>query len=89
MVVTDMGGHGGCPVQEGALGIVWASTLPDNGPSGGFFFDGEACPMVSKSLGVELYRFLLNKYNVFSQPDMQNHNFSDKIFLPVCVKLVS
>lgn len=43
-VATDMGGHGGRPVQEGALGIVWASTLPDNGPSGGFFFDGKAAP---------------------------------------------
>ena len=36
-VATDMGGHGGRPVQEGAKGIVWAATLPDNGPSGGFF----------------------------------------------------
>jgi NAD(P)-dependent dehydrogenase (short-subunit alcohol dehydrogenase family) len=43
-VATNMGGHGGRPVQEGALGIVWASTLPDNGPSGGFFFDGKAAP---------------------------------------------
>ena len=43
-VATDMGGHGGRPVQEGALGIVWASTLPDNGPSGGFFFDGRSAP---------------------------------------------
>ena len=32
-----MGGHGGSPVQEGAKGIVWAATLPDDGPSGGFF----------------------------------------------------
>src|SRR5438445_3775160 len=39
-VSTDMGGHGGRPVEEGARGIVWASTLPDSGPSGGFFFDG-------------------------------------------------
>jgi NAD(P)-dependent dehydrogenase (short-subunit alcohol dehydrogenase family) len=36
-VATDMGGHGGRPVQEGAKGIVWAATLSDNGPSGGFF----------------------------------------------------
>lgn len=40
-VATDMGGHGGRSVEEGARGIVWASMLPDNGPSGGFFFDGK------------------------------------------------
>jgi NAD(P)-dependent dehydrogenase (short-subunit alcohol dehydrogenase family) len=40
-VATDMGGRGGRPVEEGAKGIVWAATLPDNGPSGGFFFDGK------------------------------------------------
>jgi len=39
-VATDMGGHGGRSVNEGAKGIVWAATLPDNGPSGGFFYDG-------------------------------------------------
>lgn len=43
-VATDMGGHGGRPVEEGAKGIVWAATLPDNGPTGGFFFDGKATP---------------------------------------------
>ena len=43
-VATDMGGHGGRPVQEGAEGIVWAATLPDDGPSGGFFCDGKAVP---------------------------------------------
>jgi NAD(P)-dependent dehydrogenase (short-subunit alcohol dehydrogenase family) len=43
-VGTDMGGHGGRPVEEGAKGIVWAATLPDNGPTGGFFFDGKAAP---------------------------------------------
>lgn len=36
---TDMGG-GGRPVEEGAAGIVWAATLPDGGPTGGFFRDG-------------------------------------------------
>jgi hypothetical protein len=30
-----MGGRGGRPVGDGAKGIVWAATLPDNGPSGG------------------------------------------------------
>ena len=43
-VATDMGGHGGRPIEEGAKGIVWAATLPDNGPSGGFFFDGKPAP---------------------------------------------
>ncbi|MBC7270619.1 MAG: SDR family NAD(P)-dependent oxidoreductase [Streptomyces sp.] len=37
---TDMGG--GRPVPEGAAGVVWAATLPDDGPTGGFFRDGEA-----------------------------------------------
>jgi NAD(P)-dependent dehydrogenase (short-subunit alcohol dehydrogenase family) len=39
-VATDMGGHGGRPVADGAAGVVWAVTLPDNGPTGGFFRDG-------------------------------------------------
>ena len=43
-VATDMGGHGGRPVKEGAKGIVWAATLPDSGPSGGFFYDGKPEP---------------------------------------------
>jgi NAD(P)-dependent dehydrogenase (short-subunit alcohol dehydrogenase family) len=38
-VATDMGGAGGRPVSEGAAGIVWAATLPDKGPTGGFFRD--------------------------------------------------
>jgi NAD(P)-dependent dehydrogenase (short-subunit alcohol dehydrogenase family) len=41
-VATDMGGGGGRPVSEGAAGIVWAATLPDDGPTGGFFRDGRA-----------------------------------------------
>ena len=36
-----MGGPGGRPVKDGAKGIVWASTLPDDGPTGGFFYDGK------------------------------------------------
>jgi NAD(P)-dependent dehydrogenase (short-subunit alcohol dehydrogenase family) len=43
-VATDMGGSGGRPVAEGAAGIIWAATLPDNGPTGGFFRDGEPLP---------------------------------------------
>jgi NAD(P)-dependent dehydrogenase (short-subunit alcohol dehydrogenase family) len=38
---TDMGGHGGRSVEDGAAGVVWAATLPDDGPTGGFFYDGE------------------------------------------------
>ncbi|WP_328623587.1 SDR family oxidoreductase [Streptomyces sp. NBC_00354] len=43
-VATDMGGPGGRPVREGAAGIVWAATLPDSGPTGGFFRDGLPLP---------------------------------------------
>lgn len=43
-VATDMGGTGGRPVAEGAAGIVWAATLPDNGPTGGFFRDQHPIP---------------------------------------------
>jgi NAD(P)-dependent dehydrogenase (short-subunit alcohol dehydrogenase family) len=41
-VKTDMGGPMGAqkPVEEGAAGIVWLATLPDDGPTGGFFRDG-------------------------------------------------
>ncbi len=42
-VNTDMGGPMGAtkPVEEGAAGIVWLATLPDEGPTGGFFRDGK------------------------------------------------
>jgi NAD(P)-dependent dehydrogenase (short-subunit alcohol dehydrogenase family) len=43
-VATDMGGPGGRPVSQGAAGIVWAATLPDDGPSGQFFRDGRQIP---------------------------------------------
>jgi NAD(P)-dependent dehydrogenase (short-subunit alcohol dehydrogenase family) len=41
-VKTDMGGPMGAqkPVEDGAAGIVWLATLPDDGPTGGFFRDG-------------------------------------------------
>jgi NAD(P)-dependent dehydrogenase (short-subunit alcohol dehydrogenase family) len=39
-VATDMGGAGGRPVAEGAASVIWAVTLPDDGPTGGFFRDG-------------------------------------------------
>ena len=41
-VATDMGGTGAArSVDEGAAGIIWAATLPDQGPTGGFFRDGQ------------------------------------------------
>lgn len=40
-VATDMGGAGGGPIDKGARSIVWAATLPDDGPSGGFFRHGK------------------------------------------------
>jgi NAD(P)-dependent dehydrogenase (short-subunit alcohol dehydrogenase family) len=44
-VRTDMGGpDASLDVTEGARGIVWAATLPDDGPSGGFFRHGEPIP---------------------------------------------
>ena len=44
-VRTDMGGPDGTlSVEQGARGILWAATLPDDGPSGGFFRDGESIP---------------------------------------------
>ncbi|MGV9771593.1 SDR family NAD(P)-dependent oxidoreductase [Streptosporangium sp. NPDC003464] len=43
-VATDMGGPGGRPVPEGAASVVWAATLPDGGPTGGFFRDGRPLP---------------------------------------------
>lgn len=41
-VRTQMGGpEATLSVEEGARGIVWAATLPDEGPSGGFFRHGQ------------------------------------------------
>ncbi|MCA9563369.1 MAG: 20-beta-hydroxysteroid dehydrogenase, partial [Myxococcales bacterium] len=40
-VRTDMGGpQAPRSIEEGIRGIVWAATLPEDGPSGGFFRDG-------------------------------------------------
>lgn len=35
---------GARPVQAGAAGVVWAATLPKDGPTGGFFRDGQPLP---------------------------------------------
>jgi NAD(P)-dependent dehydrogenase (short-subunit alcohol dehydrogenase family) len=44
-VRTDMGGASAPrSVEQGADGIVWLATLPDGGPSGGFFRDRVAIP---------------------------------------------
>ena len=43
-VATDMGGPGGRPIPDGAASIVWAATLPPNGPTGAFYRDGNPIP---------------------------------------------
>jgi NAD(P)-dependent dehydrogenase (short-subunit alcohol dehydrogenase family) len=44
-VKTEMGGPDAPrSVEEGAAGVVWAATLPGDGPTGGFFRDGEPLP---------------------------------------------
>lgn len=44
-VRTDLGGpRAPLSVEEGARGIVWAATLEDGGPSGGFFRHGQPIP---------------------------------------------
>ena len=35
---TDIVRPGRGPVQEGTRDIIWAATLPENGPSDGFFY---------------------------------------------------
>jgi len=44
-VRTDMGGAGAPrTVEQGADTAVWLATLPDDGPSGGFFRDRRPIP---------------------------------------------
>ena len=44
-VATDMGGPSAPrSVEQGAASVIWAATLPDDGPSGGFFRDGKPLP---------------------------------------------
>ena len=33
--------HATRTIEEGVAGILWAATLPSNGPTGGFFRDGK------------------------------------------------
>jgi NAD(P)-dependent dehydrogenase (short-subunit alcohol dehydrogenase family) len=35
---------GARPVGDGAASVIWAATLPDGGPTGGFFRDGRPLP---------------------------------------------
>ncbi|HEY0605412.1 MAG TPA: SDR family NAD(P)-dependent oxidoreductase [Herpetosiphonaceae bacterium] len=35
---------GARPIPAGAASVLWAATLPDDGPSGGFFRDGKPLP---------------------------------------------
>jgi|ERR1700752_782303 len=45
-VATEMGGSNAPrSVEEGAASVVWAATLPDNGPTGGFYRDGKPLQM--------------------------------------------
>jgi NAD(P)-dependent dehydrogenase (short-subunit alcohol dehydrogenase family) len=44
-VRTDMGGPSATrSIEEGVDTIVWAATLPDGGPTGGFFRDRKLIP---------------------------------------------
>jgi NAD(P)-dependent dehydrogenase (short-subunit alcohol dehydrogenase family) len=44
-VATDMSGAGASrSASEGAAGIVWAATVPEGGPTGGFFRDSKPLP---------------------------------------------
>jgi NAD(P)-dependent dehydrogenase (short-subunit alcohol dehydrogenase family) len=44
-VKTDMGGEAApLSVEDGAKTSVWLATLPKDGPTGGYFHDGEALP---------------------------------------------
>ena len=40
-IATDMGGAGGGPIEQGGQSVVYAATLPQDGPTGGFFRDGK------------------------------------------------
>ncbi|HEX6747648.1 MAG TPA: SDR family oxidoreductase [Longimicrobium sp.] len=45
-VRTDMGGSGAPrSVEQGADTVVWLATLPDGGPTGGFFHDRRQIPL--------------------------------------------
>ena len=44
-VASDMGGSGAPrSLEQGAESVLWAVRIPDDGPTGGFFSDGEPMP---------------------------------------------
>jgi NAD(P)-dependent dehydrogenase (short-subunit alcohol dehydrogenase family) len=43
-IATKMGGPGGQRLEVGAVRILWAVLLEDDGPTGGFFRDGRQLP---------------------------------------------
>jgi NAD(P)-dependent dehydrogenase (short-subunit alcohol dehydrogenase family) len=44
-VATEMGGSSAPrSVSQGAASVIWAATLQDNGPTGGFFRNGTPLP---------------------------------------------
>ena len=56
-VRTDMGGPAATrSVEEGADTAVWLATMPDDGPTGGFFRDRRADPLVETRDGVRAPR---------------------------------
>jgi NAD(P)-dependent dehydrogenase (short-subunit alcohol dehydrogenase family) len=55
-VATDTGGAGGRTVEEGAEGIVWAATLRNDGPSGGFFRDVDCAPFLRPRVKVQFIK---------------------------------
>lgn len=60
-VATDMGGSGGRSVQQGGASVVWAVTLPDDGPTGGFSgMAGGWTGKIPRPLGL-YFRFSLKK----------------------------
>jgi NAD(P)-dependent dehydrogenase (short-subunit alcohol dehydrogenase family) len=42
--VPGMEAMGARPVADGAASVIWAAMLPDGGPTGGFFRDGQPLP---------------------------------------------
>jgi hypothetical protein len=41
---------GARPIPEGAASVVWAVTIPDDGPTGGFFRDGKPLPWSARRI---------------------------------------
>jgi len=78
-VATDMGGPGGRPVEAGAASVVWAATLPDSGPTGGFFRDGHPPPVVAITARAAWHDHihLTSHTNISSWPPCARRNRND------------